>query len=410
MITNGHGFGPPAWICSQIGAREHYAVPRTLHQRGRLAGLITDWYATRRTTPRWFGQSGRAARAARAEGIPDDLVHAFPLRSLLWKWQIRRSGARGRLHEGYAKTDGAFAATTAQLKLPPHKMFFGYAYASLEMLAAEKKRGISTVLDQIDPGAVEFQLVAEEMQRFPEVAGLPPKFPDAYYERNHREWALADRIVVNSEFCRQALVSQGVPMEKLTVIPLCYDPDKKPLLEKKTRRPEHPLRVLFLGQVIIRKGIHYLIEAARKLEHEPVHFDVVGPIGVLPAVVSTAPRNVTFHGRATRDQAAAWYRGADLFLLPTLSDGFAITQLEAMAHGLPVVTTPCCGEVVTEGLDGFIVPPRDSDTLAKTLMRYLEEPELLKAQRQSALTKSGQFTQERLANNLHGVETALLSR
>jgi len=442
------------WICCQIGAREHYAVPRALHRQGMLAGLVTDWYAFGRrnrpqdneTTRQWDQSSNPVVRdpwsvlcrllsvvcrlvvphsalAARSEAIPDGLVHTFPFRSLFWKWHVRRLAAQGRVYEAYTQTDGAFAAAVAGLKLPPHKVFFGYSYASLEMLAAEKKRGVLTVLDQIDPGAVEFQLVAEEMARFPELAGPPPEFPAAYYERNRREWELADRVVVNSEFCRKALLKQGVPAEKLLVVPLCYEAEGTTRLrDNETTRPEdgsrksevrsrksdlRPLNVLFLGQVNIRKGIHYLMEAARLLEREKIHFDVVGPIGISPDAVASAPRNFTFHGQATRDQADTWYRKADLFVLPTLSDGFAITQLEAMSHGLPVITTPCCGEVVSDGVDGFIVPPRDAEALAKTFLRYLAEPGLLREQQQAAVEKAKQFTLNRLAGNLLSLETAL---
>ena len=111
----------------------------------------------------------------------------------------------------------------------------------------------------------------------------------------------------------------------------------------------------------------------------------------------------------TRDmaEAANWYRKADLFVLPTLSDGFAITQLEAMSHGLPVITTPCCGEVVSDGVDGFIVAPRDAEALAKTFLRYLAEPGLLRSHQTAAFAKSKQFTLERLAGNLRGVEEGM---
>jgi glycosyltransferase involved in cell wall biosynthesis len=116
---------------------------------------------------------------------------------------------------------------------------------------------------------------------------------------------------------------------------------------------------------------------------------------------------MTFHGPVSRSGAAEWYRKADLFVLPTISDGFAITQLEAMSHGLPVITTPCCGEVVSDGVDGFIVPPRDADALARLFLRYLAEPELLREQQQAALTKAKQFTLERLAEKLGRLEAAL---
>ena len=254
------------WICCQIGAREHYAVPRALHQQGMLAGLVTDWYAFGRQNRKQkastyaklrrdvesgnekseksrrfnisafqhFGRRGQSALSARAEGIPDELVRAFPFRSLLWKWRVRRLAAQGRSHEAYLQTDAAFATAVARLKLPPHEVFFGYSYASLEMLEAEKKRGVLTVLDQIDPGAMEFQLVAEEMARFPELAGPPPEFPAAYYERNRREWELADRIVVNSELCRKALARQGVAPDKLFVMPLAM----KQMLKSRKQKAE----------------------------------------------------------------------------------------------------------------------------------------------------------------------------
>jgi glycosyltransferase involved in cell wall biosynthesis len=196
-----------------------------------------------------------------------------------------------------------------------------------------------------------------------------------------------------------------VPSEKLVVVPLCYAA-AAPKSESKfeNRKSNHPLRVLFLGQVILRKGIQYLIAAARQLEREKIHFDVVGPIGISREAMKTAPGNMTFHGRAGRDQAADWYRQSDLFVLPTISDGFAITQLEAMAYGLPVITTPCCGDVVGDGADGFIVPPRDAEALAQTLQRYLDQPDLLVSQSAAALVKVKEFTLDRLAKNLASLE------
>lgn len=367
---------------------------------------------------------GASARSAYCSELPDAMVYSFPIRSLLWKWRVRRLAAQGRSHEAYLQTDSAFASAVARLKLPPHDVFFGYSYASLEMLVAEKQRGVLTVLDQIDPGPIEFRLVAEEMARHPELAGPPAPFPAAYYERNRREWELADVIVVNSEWSREALISEGVNPDKIEVLPLAYEVNAEKLkpetLKTESRKQKtdfsisdfsvsafSPLRVLWLGQVNVRKGIHYLMEAARLLEREKIHFDVVGPINILPGAVKAAPANMTFHGPVSRDRTAEWYRQSDVFVLPTLSDGFALTQLEAMAHGLPVIATPNCGEVVTDGVDGFIVPPRDAVALAKAIHRFLAEPELLKSQRIAALKKSGQFTLDKLGERLAALEARL---
>ena len=255
---------------------------------------------------------------------------------------------------------------------------------------------------------------------------------DAYFRRRGEEWKLADRIIVNSRWSLEALIKQGVPAEKLMVIPLCYESRNEKAENRNSNTPhpsplpiaprrgegesfqrstfnfqpstEKPLRVLFLGQVILRKGIQYLVEAAKLLRNEPVHFDVVGPTGISENAMKSAPANMTFHGRVNRDEAASWYGRSDVFVLPTISDGFALTQIEAMAHGLPVIATPNCGEVVSDGVDGFLVPARDAAALTKAIHRFLAEPELLKSQRIAALKKSGQFTLDRLAGRLLTLE------
>jgi glycosyltransferase involved in cell wall biosynthesis len=295
-------------------------------------------------------------------------------------------------------------------------IFFAYDTGALEAMEWCRGRGIKCVLNQMDPSRVEVDLVRSEEKQWPGWALENVQVPEAYFARREKEWALADRVVVNSEFSRQALLQQGVPAEKLVVVPLCFERGAQSA-EPRAQRSEpstinsqlstEPLRVLFLGQVILRKGIQYLLAAAKLLEKENIRFDVVGTIGISRTAMATAPGNVTFHGRTSRDQAADWYRRSHLFVLPTLSDGFAITQLEAMAHGLPVIATPCCGEVVSDGVDGFIVPARDAGALARTFQRYLAQPEMREAHGREALEKSKQFTLERLEENLARLEDGM---
>jgi glycosyltransferase involved in cell wall biosynthesis len=471
------------WICSQIGAREHYAIPLALHKAGRLATLYTDFWAGRalRRTQEMAGGRWKlgALRALAGRYHPEldasrerkvsgqwsvvsgrsALVQSWNLRSLWWEGILRRkqksgnqkaeiggqgkevrgqrSEVRGPYH-GFVEVGRRFAERVREdLKrrndLGLDTIFFGYDTGSLETMEWCRERGIKCVLNQMDPNRVEVDLVRSEAMQWPGWALEDIKVPEAYFARREREWALADRVVVNSEFSRQALLRQGVPSEKLAVVPLCFEREelgdrrwemgdgkaesRDQKLEVGSQKSEpltlnsqlstEPLRVLFLGQVILRKGIQYLLAAARKLERENIHFDVVGSVGISREAVATAPDNVTFHGRTGRDQTTDWYRKSHVFVLPTLSDGFAITQLEAMAHGLPVITTPCCGEVVSEGMDGFIVPPRNPDALVMALQRYLSEPGLLQAQRRAALEKSKQFTLGRLAENLRRVEEGL---
>jgi len=97
------------------------------------------------------------------------------------------------------------------------------------------------------------------------------------------------------------------------------------------------------------------------------------------------PSNLKFLGRITRDQLTAVYRQAHVFVLPTISDGFAITQLEAMAHGLPVIATSNCGRVVSHGREGLIVPARDSRPLAEAISHLDGDRNLLRQMSARAL-------------------------
>jgi glycosyltransferase involved in cell wall biosynthesis len=409
------------WICSQIGAREHFAVPRALHQGGKLVTLYTDFWAGPILRNFSFGKLRPLAARFHSDFIHQPaLVRSWNFRALAWELRLRRKFGQNPYH-GFIEVGQRFARRVREdLKrrtdLNPNSVFFAYDTGALETLVWCREQKIKCVLNQMDPNRVEVELVRAEEKQWLGWAAQPIQVPEEYFIRREQEWAFADRVVVNSEFSRQALIRQGVPPEKLLVIPLCYEAKNEGANNSSAVEDKNvsskisaatPLRVLFLGQVILRKGIQYLLAAARQLEREPIHFDVVGPIGISQAAISSAPSNVTFHGRTGRDQAAAWYRRSHVFVLPTLSDGFAITQLEAMANGLPVIATPNCGEVVSDGADGFVVPPRDVEALAQTFRKYLANLDLIKAQRAAALVKAQQFTLKRLAENLARLETGL---
>jgi glycosyltransferase involved in cell wall biosynthesis len=416
------------WFCIQNGAREHYAIPRALKLSGRLDTLLTEVWAGPVLRRLAFGPLRTVATR-----FHQDLANA---RVVDWTWKTLISRItqtpkhRNTNPYGCFLRDGRWFSENVRNYLVRHgtdvrgKVIFSYDTTALELFRWAKERGAICVLGQMDPNRVESELVQDEEKRWPgwaiaergeQSAEGRAKNLEEYFQRREREWALADRIIVNSRWSFDALVKQGVPAEKLAVIPLCYE---VPSAERgaqsggettPTAKHQTPsmVRVLFLGQVILRKGIQYLVEAAKLLEKVPVHFDVVGGIGISEESVKLVPANMTFHGSVSRDRAAAWYRQCDVFVLPTISDGFAITQLEAMAHGLPVIATPNCGGVVSNGMDGFIVPARDAVALAQAIRRYQAEPGLLQSQQGAALAKSKQFTLDKLAEGLAALEDNL---
>ena len=299
-------------------------------------------------------------------------------------------------------------------------VFFGYDTGFLEPARWVKAQGGKTIVCQMDPARYEVDLVKEEEKRWPGWAKRSVEVPEAYFRRREEEWAVADLVMVNSEWSKQALMKQGVPASKLVVVPLAFEATQDEgrgtrdegfnssfRSQVSSFTKEKPLRVLFLGQVILRKGIQYLIEAAMLLKNEAIHFDIVGSIGISDQAVASAPSNMTFHGPVSRDRTDEFYRTADLFVLPTLSDGYALTQLEAMAHGLPVIATPNCGEVVKDGVDGLIVPASDSNALAEAFQLLIQDPEKLRSMSVATKAKVEQFSLRRLGENLERLEEKL---
>ncbi len=405
------------WICTQNGAREHYAIPRALSQSGRLEMLLTETWAGPLIRRLPFGPL-RPLAARHHPGLAGAQVVHWT-REIVWRELVSRVAGKNPaastvdvydqfVQQGQYFSRQALNFLQQQGTTLEEKVVFSYDTTALELFTWAKEQGAICVLGQMDPARTEAAILSQERERWPGWSLQEEDVPETYHRRREQEWDLADCIVVNSRWSAQALAGQRISPQKLAVIPLCYEEN---LVEPGNPRKStsSPLRVLFLGQVILRKGIQYLMEAAKLLQNEPVHFDVVGPIGITEFAMKSAPANLTFHGRANRDEARNWYRQGDVFVLPTISDGFAITQIEAMAHGLPVITTPHCGEVVTDGKDGFIVPVRDALALAQTVRRYLQEPGTLSAQREAAMAKSKSFSLNRLTDDLLNLEYTLKS-
>jgi glycosyltransferase involved in cell wall biosynthesis len=380
------------WIVAQEGTRQSYAIPLAFHRLRMLRSFYVDiWCRWGRSLLRRGPAGARALSTHFDPELPQDRVVDFNPVAILDR--VRQHF--GNDHWSLAhRADhfcrfGQWFATRVRNHLEKQELnpaidhFFGFNTNCLETLEMLRKRQVITVVDQVDPGIVEEELVLEEAERWPGWSRKPGRMPKSYWDRIKAEWAAADLVLVNSEWSKVAIVQQGVPKEKIIVVPLAIDLAQDHALQPVSK--EGNLKVLWLGSVILRKGIQYLVEAARRLQKQKIEFLLAGPLGVSRDAVSTFPSNLKLLGRITRDQLGQIYRQAHVFVLPTISDGFAVTQLEAMAHGLPVVTTPNCGRVVTHGVDGFVAPARDSRALADALGRLNDNRQLLLEMSQNAL-------------------------
>ena len=349
-----------SWVCCQLGAREHYAVPRALQRTGQLRELITDlWMLPGNLVGRFHPELSSARVSA-----SNVAALMFALRSC--------ATARNGWTLITKRNDWFQRFVVDQLASREHDTakVFAYSYAAESILRFARERGWRTVLGQIDPGPAEERIVAKASSTHRN--GWRPA-PVEYWKRWRNECDLADRIVVNSEWSREALLSEGIAAEKIRVVPVAFE--SQPHSFNRTYPAvfnlERPLRVLFLGQINLRKGVAQLSEAIRLLSGEPIEFWFVGPLQM------DLPPNVKWFGVASRSDVSRYYRDADVFILPTLSDGFGLTQLEAQSWKLPVIASRFCGNVVRDGHNGLILEEVSGPAIADALRQL--SPEKLQA-------------------------------
>jgi glycosyltransferase involved in cell wall biosynthesis len=392
------------WLTIQLGSREHYAIPRVLDKQGQLSGLLTDsWIRSE-----WQSVVSKASKSLAQRhhvDLPDNKVKAPTLQRIAF--DVSLQARKTPTWDGIYQRNQWFQQWSAKQVLghaQPADVCFSYSYTARLPFQAAKNRGMSCILGQIDPGPLE-QAVVDEMTSQYASLKLDEAVPSkAYWDEWQDELELADRVIVNSAWSHELLIRQGVADSKIRVIPLAYE--GFPSNPKSGRnRPNslsspRPLVVLFLGQVILRKGVGQLFDAIRKLHRVPMRFIFAGPVGVkIPSDIAANPK-VEILGAVDRKHACELYRNADVFILPTLSDGFAITQLEAFAYGIPVIASKACGAVVTHGVDGLLLDEIIPEEIVKCLMRLVDEPALLDDLK-SAVSIPNCFSHEVLGKSLH---------
>lgn len=403
-------------VVSQLGARMHYAVPRIFADRGQLAHFYTDITATKG----WPGivnvlpskllpSSVRRLAGRRPKDVPLALTTTFAGFGALSA--VRRS----RVEDVIDETSHAVWAGSRFSTLVARRGFHGaaglYAFSgdALEQMQAAKQQGMWTVVEQmIAPRDVVEDLVDQEMRRFPDWVGLPKlnPFAKSFADRERSEWSLADIILCPSEFVRRHVIACGGPAERCVLLPYGVDPKFPP--ETKDRS-SGPLRVLTVGQVGLRKGSPYVGTAAKMLG-KAATFRMVGSLNLAAGPRQDLSKSVELKGVIPRAEMAQEFRWADVFLLPSVCEGSATVVYEALAAGLPVITTENTGTVVRDGVEGFIVPVCDPEAIVSAIQRLIDDDGLRMAMSQRAVERASEFTVneygKRLVAALSGLKAA----
>lgn len=216
------------------------------------------------------------------------------------------------------------------------------------------------------------EILLDECKRTGYSVSLPSRW---IVDREEREYALADYILVLSDFCRISFVGRGVPPEKILTFGLGADTDKfKPspaAVENRRRRllAGNRLRVLTVGTFSFQKGAYDLVSIAASLK-DTADFRFVGSVEKeAAALVKKNAGIISFFPKQDESRLLEQYEWGDVFLFPTIQDGFAAVLVQALVSALPILTTTNCGgpDLVKDEAAGWIVPIRDPEAAVSRL-------------------------------------------
>jgi starch synthase len=372
-------------------ARYHTPVATSPHQEAMLERFL----------PRALGRPvlTELRRRAAPAGLASDQVQRTATATELLRIAVaRRSKSplwqRRMMHALHARFD---AGVERRLSAGDGALFTALGTAPRAVQKAHRI-GVPTVLDvPIAHSGWVRQTMREEARLVPEYAVTLQghDFPDWMLAANAEEFRVADVLLVLSSHERRTLVAYGVDESKMIEIPLGVDLELFAPVPARQARDEI-FRVIFVGQITQRKGLSYLVEAFERAALPASELLLVGPI-----VGSDAPWRATSGVRhvaaVPRAALPALYASANVYVLPSLAEGFPLTQVEAMAMGLPVIVSEntSAHDVVTDGQDGYVVPIRDAGAIAERLRLLYDDADLRARMGAAARRRAEQFGWER---------------
>jgi glycosyltransferase involved in cell wall biosynthesis len=320
-----------------------------------------------------------------------------------WRGVARWLDKRG--NEGFVHTIGREIASTAPFAL------WGYSGSSRTSFEMGRQQGRTLILDRTNG---DFREYNDRMAMLQESYGewfLPTdrRVPDAQIENDQREYELADRILVGSNFAAETVRQRGGPAvaPKVQVLPYCFDetlfagaPIPTPVA------PDRPVKLLFVGHVNARKGIHHLLEAIERIPASQASLTIVGELRVPRAVFARYADRITYIPTVPRADIPRIMADHHALIFPSYFEGSALSLLEGLASGLALVQTPSSGNGVTPD-SGIMLERPDSELLQDALVQLISDRDRLQEWRINAQQEAKRYTFGRYRQNIVAMLDAL---
>lgn len=398
----------------QDGARLHYALPVALQRAGILDRVFTEWFVKPNSWEEWLSRlmvhmaplRGRRMADRNSSELEPHRVITNPL--LMMRQQLMRSRLRS-VTAYFNRSSAEVGKWVLHYGLGEANALMGFI-RNLDpgLCAACRERGLVTVGDQVTaPVAVELREGRLQEDRWPgwEVAS---EAEDSAVVAAHEErtWAALDHITCASEFVKHGLIEGGVNPARVSVIPYPIDTQELPFVPRNDR--EGPVTVGFVGSVSTRKGAPYFFETAKHFDSNRVRFVMVGPIRATNSTIQQHRGQVELIGAVPRSDIRRWLESFDIFFFPATCEGSAGALMEAMASGLPLVTTPNSGTVARHGREAFLAEYHQTGKLRDYINQLVNEPELRLRMGRAARTRAEVFTIDWYADQLSLLLTRLV--
>ena len=280
----------------------------------------------------------------------------------------------------YQKHDKWVANSLAKAKKEGITGVYAYEDGALATFTKAKQLGLHCIYDlPIGYWKSARLLMQKEFDINPDWSSTLTGFNDSPDKLNKKdqELALSDIIFVASSFTKKTLEEYSGNLPEIKVIPYGF-PEVK---QKKEYKPlaNRKLKVVFIGGLSQRKGLSYLFDAVEGMQNE-VELTIVGHKAVANCnVLNLALEKHKWIPSLSHDQVLACMREHDVFVFPSLFEGFGLVITEAMSQGVPVITTDRTAgpDIIKDGEDGWIVPSGSSIAIKEVFTKIIETPEII---------------------------------
>ena len=328
-------------------------------------------------------------------------MYSIPDKKISRQWLPEASrlfgGSNGSQEQRNRRTDLSYESLDLKVAKELHRYpgFSLHAYedGAVESFRMAKELGIRRSYEMpIAHWATVRRLLAEEAERLPdwEPTLESTREPESKLARKETELHLADCITCPSEFVLRSIPKKIREVKPCQVAPFGSPPSSKHLENASERRSQGPLKLLFVGSMSQRKGLADLFEAMNQLNTKAITLTVLGQPSMPMSFYRTHYSQFEYIAPCSNEQVRRVMEKHDVLVLPSIVEGRALVQQEALSCGLPLLVTPNAGgeDLVEDGRTGFLVPIRKPQALAEKIEWFgdhrTELPEMRKLCREKA--------------------------